>query len=269
VRDAHREEAVNEADLVRDTSDWHLPLKHEALYSAQFMKGGRTFIDIGAHVGTWALRLATVFERVICFEPDPRAYEALRKNVELAGLDNVEVVPKAVSDRTGKATINLYPNPCTNSMLTADQSGRHAEQDGAVPTEVETVSLDDYCAEHEVHDVDMVKIDAEGAELLIVPGAIDTFWANRPDFWIEMHGLFWARLRKLLSFERCDVIDGGRAGLSLAQHREAWPAFSDRNEFRVYPHGTAPTLADYEELRRLHGLQCVAPTSGFLSVEGV
>jgi FkbM family methyltransferase len=260
---------MNDSDLDKSTPDWHLPLKHEQLYSDQFMADGRTFLDVGAHVGSWTLRLAPVFERVICFEPDPRAYNALRKNVERAGLTNVTIVPKAASDRTGKATINMYANPCTNSMLSADQSGRHAETSEAV--EVETVSLDDYCAEHEIHDVDFVKMDAEGAELLIVPGAIDTFWANRPDMWIEMHGLFWRRLRKMLSFEYCDVIDGGRAGLALARHRESWPAFT-APDFRVYRHGTEPTLEDYEELRRAHGLNeqdCKPPTTGFRSVEGV
>jgi FkbM family methyltransferase len=258
---------MNDSDLDKSTPDWHLPLKHEALYTAQFMQGGRTFIDIGAHVGTWTLRLAPAFERVICFEPDPRAYNALRKNVERAGLTNVTIVPKAASDRTGKATINMYANPCTNSMLSSDQSGRHAEAFEAV--EVETVSLDDYCAEHEIHDVDFVKMDAEGAELVIVPGAIDTFWANRPDMWIELHGLFWRRLRKLLSFEYLDVIDGGRAGLNLARHREEWPAFK-LPDHRVYAHGSEPTPEDLEELRRQHGVaEWRQPRTGFLSVEGV
>lgn len=262
---------MNESDLCKDTPDWMLPLKHELLYSNQFLKGGRTFLDVGAHVGCWTLRLAPVFERVVAFEPDPRASDALRKNVELAGLDNVEVIDKAVSDRTGTAKINLYPNPSTNSMLSADQSGRHAEQSGVTVVEVETVSLDDFCDERGIFDVDFIKMDCEGAELLVVPGALKMLRYQRPDLFIEMHGLFWSRLRALLSFEKCDVIDGGRAGLSLVKHRDSWPDFT-APDFRVYPAGTEPSLQDYEELRRQHGLSeqdCRAPTSGFLSVEGV
>jgi FkbM family methyltransferase len=256
-------------NLDQSTPDWKLPLFHELYYSSQFMQGGRTFLDIGAHVGTWTLRLAPLFERVFAFEPDPRGYEALRKNVKLAGLKNVEVIPKAVSDKTGKLTLNLYGNPCTNSMLSPNESQRHGE--AIIRTlEVDTIALDDFVAERGITDVDMVKCDAEGAEMLIVEGGLKMFHDQQPDLFLEMHGLFWRRLREQLSFMELDVIDGGRAGLSLVRHRDDWPAFK-LPDYRVYPHPTEPTIADYEELRRSHGLRpedCKAPTTGFLSVEG-
>ncbi len=261
---------MNEDLLDRRNPDWNLPLQHEVYWSSQFMQGGRTFIDIGAHVGTWTLRLAPLFDRVFAFEPDPRGHEALQKNIELAGLKNVEVIPKAVSDVTGSLTLNLYYNPCTNSMFGPEDSLRHAEEiieRLAVPS----VSLDDFVRERGITDVDLVKCDAEMAEMHIVRGGLETFRSQRPDFFIEMHGLFWKRLRSLLDFEQCDVIDGGgKGGLALVKHRDEWP-ISKALGFAVYPYPNAPTIAEYEDLRRQHGLDpvyCKAPMTGFLSEDG-
>ena len=260
---------MNPSDLSTLTPDWNLPLKHEAIYSAQFMKGGRTFLDIGAHVGTWTLRLAPLFERVFCFEPDARACAALRANIETAGLTNVEVVQLAVTDRVGTAVINLYPNPSGNSLLTPEQSNRKPDTDPMLrPEEVATTTIDAFCKERSITDVDLIKMDIEGAEITAVPGAVETFRVQRPDFFLELHGLFHERLRRVLSFEECDVIDGGRAGLSLVRHRAEWPAFT-APDFRVYPHGVVPTLEDLEDLRREHGIIWEAPRTGFLSVEGL
>lgn len=253
--------------LVQDTLDWFLPFKHEKTHTAAFLQGGRTFIDIGAHVGTWTLRLAPLFERVFAFEPDPRGYEALRRNIALAGLKNVEVIPKAVSDKTGRARLTIYPNPCSNTMLPAE-TNRVDVPDGEI--EVETTSVDEFVRERGITDLDFIKVDAEGAEMAIVPGALETFRTQRPDFYIELHGLFYKRIRAMLDFYECDVIDGGRTGLVLARHRDQWPEFQ-MPDFRVYPHGTTPTVQDVEELRRQHGISEAdykQPTSGFLSEDG-
>lgn len=260
-------EGTTEMHLVQDTLDWFLPFKHEQKLTAAFLQGGRTFIDIGAHVGTWTLRLAPLFERVYCFEPDPRGYEALKRNVSLAGLKHVEVIPKAVTDKTGRAHLTIFPNPCTNTMLPAE-TGRVDAPDGVI--EVETTSVDEFVRERGITDLDFIKVDAEGAEMSIIPGAVETFRTQRPDFYIELHGLFYKRLRAVLDFCECDVIDAGRSGLVLARHREEWPEFQ-MPDFRVYPHGTTPTVPELEELRRQHGLsptEYTQPTSGFLSEDG-
>lgn len=256
---------MNEPNLVRETPDWDLPIKHELYWSSQFLQPGRTFIDIGAHVGTWTLRLAPLFERVFAFEPDPRGYEALRKNIDAAGLKNVEVIGKAVSDTTGTAKLTLTPNPCTNTMLWTESERTDERFDDV---EVPTVALDDFVEERGITDIDLIKVDAEGAEMLIVAGARETILTQRPDLFIEMHGLFHKRLRRLLDPIQMDMIDGGRAGMSLMRHRHSgWPGLPEPH-FKVYPHGTSPTLEQLEELRRFHGIPWTAPRTGWLSEDG-
>lgn len=253
-----------EMQLNRGTLDWFLPLKHEAPYWRQFVGGGRTFIDIGAHVGTWTLNLAPYFQRVFAFEPDPRGWQVLKANLELNGITNVEIVPKAVSNVSGKVRLNLFPNPCTNTMMDPVACGRTDVPIGV--HEVDTISIDEFTASRGITDLDFIKVDAEAAEMLIIEGAVNTFRAQLPDCFIEMHGLFYDRLRALLPFMHFDVLDGGRAGLSLLRHRDRWPGFSSE-DFRVFPHGQSPSIEDMRELRRKHGIAW-DPPGGFLSLGG-
>lgn len=249
--------------LDHSTPDWNLPVKHEAFYWTQFMKGGRTFIDIGAHVGTWTLNLARRYERVFAFEPDPRGWQALQRNLSALGITNVEVIPKAVSNVAGSVKLNLFHNPCTNTTMDPKKCQRPDEPIGSL--EVETVTIDDFVRERGITDVDFLKCDAEAAEMLIVEGALQTLREQKPDFFIEMHGLFYDRLRKLLAPIECDVLDGGRHGLSLLRHRDRWPGFASE-DYRVFPHGTSPTRDDMIALRKRHGIEWTEPL-GFLAVE--
>lgn len=256
---------MDKTQLDQSALDWFLPVKHEAFYWSQFVKGGRTFIDIGAHVGTWTLNLAKHFDRVFAFEPDPRGWTALKRNLEINGIKNVEVIPKAMSNARGKVSLNVFPNPSTNTMMNLADCGRTDLPIDKIVVDCE--SLDEFIEERGITDLDFIKVDAEAAEMLIVQGGLKTFRTQRPDFFIEMHGLFYNRLRALLNFEECDVLDGGRAGLSLLRHRENWPTFV-LPDFRVFPHGTTPTVEDQRELRRQHGIVW-DPPPGFLSEEGV
>jgi FkbM family methyltransferase len=254
---------MNESELDKGTLDWFLPLKHEAPYWRQFMAEGRTFIDVGAHVGTWTLNLAKHFKRVFAFEPDPRGWQTLKKNLAINGITNVEVIPKAVSNVNGKTQLNLFLNPCTNTMMDPAACGRSDAPIGAL--EVETITIDEFVKSHQIADLDFIKIDAEAAEMLIVEGALQTFRDQSPDFFVEMHGLFYERLRRKLGFLQCDVLDGGRSGLSLLRHREKWPGFATE-DYRVFPHGQSPTANDMRDLRLKHGIPW-EPPPGFLSVD--
>ena len=73
---------------------------------------GMTFIDIGAHVGLFAVPAAMAVGRdgrVIAFEPDPDNRRLLTRNVARHGLENVTIVDAAVADRQGEITLKRSP----------------------------------------------------------------------------------------------------------------------------------------------------------------
>jgi len=56
-----------------------------------------TILDLGSHIGTFAILVALKVKRVICFEPSPENFELLKTNTER--FSNVELHNKAVTDK--------------------------------------------------------------------------------------------------------------------------------------------------------------------------
>lgn len=153
----------------------------------EYIRRGDTFVDVGAHVGYYTLIAAKVVGdegRVFAFEPDPTNFSILERNVRLNGFANVTIERKAVSDSSGER--NLY--------LSTKNSGDHRlcqtdEKRAAVG--VETVALDEYFR-GKARRVDFVKVDTQGAELLVLAGMRTTLHMNPRarlllEFW--PHGL--------------------------------------------------------------------------------
>jgi FkbM family methyltransferase len=122
----------------------------------RFVDGG-TFVDIGAWVGPTALWAAPLASRVIAVEADPTALAMLAKNVD--GLTNVDIVAVAIADYDGTTTIGVG----------GDSMSRTGEGDHAV----QCMTLPTLWAKHAITDVDLIKIDVEGAEAQFFPGVVD------------------------------------------------------------------------------------------------
>lgn len=230
-------------NLAETTNDWWLPNQHEKVWWEKFQNKGRTFLDIGAHVGTWTLNIGRNFDRVFCFEPDVRAASTLAENLHRAGMDYVKIVQCVVGDKPGMVNLSLYTNPCTNTLFPVETGRGYGAGDNVTAVQaVEMVTIDEFCKEHGIDDVDLIKVDTEGAECKVIFGGLETWRKCRPDFFVELHGPFHRECRKLLDFEECDLIDTGAWGFSMIRHRATWDM--GEHAFTRYPHGVDATDED-------------------------
>lgn len=124
-------------------------------------------LDIGAHVGYYTLLAARQVGpegKVYAFEPEPKNHALLLKNIEQNGYENVVVTRSAVSDRIGDTT--LY--------LSALDNGRHSVYQQDYPQQgtesVDTLTIDAFLESEGWPNVDLVKIDVEGAEIPVLSG---------------------------------------------------------------------------------------------------
>ena len=65
-------------------------------------------IDVGVYRGVYTYKLSSLFEKVICFEPNPLLYKYLKKYLTKI-LDNIEIYNYALSDKTGSTFLKV-PN---------------------------------------------------------------------------------------------------------------------------------------------------------------
>ena len=138
--------------------------------SRAIIRKGDTIVDVGANLGLWvmgAARKAGFEGSVHAFEPVPENLVQLVANLTMNGfdLDQVKCQQLSLSDRSGRATFYAATNGNSGMGALASREGVNR------PIETTLVTLDSYCEQHSIRHVDFVKIDVEGAELLVLRGA--------------------------------------------------------------------------------------------------
>jgi len=163
---------------------------------AEVLTPGNTMWDIGAHAGFFSLVGANCVRRgglVHAFEPQPENFARLSATVAANGLhDVIRVHRQAVSARS--ADVQLYGHPST-SMWSLEERG------DAPALSVPAVTLDDLAASDCYGLPNLVKIDAEGAELDILRGGARLI-EHGTTFLIELHGTEAADVTALLPHYR-------------------------------------------------------------------
>lgn len=151
-------------------------LAKQKLFSS-LLKSGETVYDIGANVGVYTLIAAAragTDGRVHAFEPLPENIRYLRRHLDLNAVKNVTVHECAVSDRTGTACFSVHGSRMQGALVPEGQ------------LEVETITLDE-CG-RKFSQPSALKIDVEGAEMLVLRGGAETIARARPVILLATHG---------------------------------------------------------------------------------
>ncbi|MFC2002727.1 FkbM family methyltransferase, partial [Chloroflexota bacterium] len=139
----------------------------------QVVKEGDTVVDLGANVGYYTLlasRIVGERGKVCTFEPDPKTYDLLLKNIELNKYSNIDPVPKAVTNKVGTAKFFLSHEPGANTLHQHKGSGRFIE--------VETETLDHFF-QNRGEIINFIKMDIEGGEMDALSGMDRLISQNR------------------------------------------------------------------------------------------
>ncbi len=151
---------------------------HKSTYSRPGFEidSGDTVVDIGGNIGVFALWAAPQAKRVISVEPMAMA-DCLQASIHLNGLQNVEVVRSAVSDKNGTMELMVYPGFNAVSHSTAFTPSRwgqffikllwRKQQADPEPMECTCHTLQQILEERVVEKVDLLKIDCEGGEYAV------------------------------------------------------------------------------------------------------
>jgi FkbM family methyltransferase len=150
-------------------------------------------LDVGANVGAWAVPLARRLGaggRVYAFEPVPANRDRLERAVAQNALSNVTVSPFALGD--AEATVDMW----LRTSVTGASSGTAAlVPTGAGHVTVTMRPMDAWVAQAALDRLDFMKLDVEGAELLVLAGAEQTVARFRPlilaefdEYWMSTRG---------------------------------------------------------------------------------
>lgn len=141
----------------------------------------RRVLDVGAHVGSFALWLCerAPGAQVISVEPEPRNFADLAANIERNGLgDRVEAVNAALGSEPGTVMLHVPMN--------RESGSAHASGGDSVQALV--VSLPELIERFD-GPLDLLKLDCEGAEWAVLDALDAETWTKIPRLVMECHTL--------------------------------------------------------------------------------
>ena len=161
-------------------------------------------LDLGANNGLFIEKiLRNGAEKVYGFEPSPNALSNLMHRY--GNNDKVTIVNKAVSNNSGKLTFHYHPENSTISAFDKNHITPHLPEHEIIACEVETIRLDEYCDSQNINEIDLIKIDVEGAEYSILNSLNKEFYSKVKNLLIEIHENTDDRVKNLISYLRsCD-----------------------------------------------------------------
>lgn len=144
-------------------------------------KEGQTFIDIGANFGLYSVFVSKKFYNcdIHSFEPLPETFEILKKNIKHNKAANIKINNKGLSYEKGE----LY---FTNDKYAGNHIVMNPKSTQNL-TKVDVEILDKYVENNGIKQIDFIKCDVEGAELLVLRGAKETIEKYHPIILIEIY----------------------------------------------------------------------------------
>lgn len=141
-----------------------------------FNNKNTTFIDIGANCGIATIILAkqNPMSIIYSFEPDKTVFELLQQNIKLNNLTNVKTFNKAVSKEGVKyLDLCLHPNYSGGNTTYSNTHLLQTHFNGNIHSyRVECISLDKIIEDNNITEIELLKIDCEGAEYDILYNSV-------------------------------------------------------------------------------------------------
>jgi FkbM family methyltransferase len=168
---------------------------YDAIAQALPESGGIVW-DVGSHIGFHTLGFCTLVGsngRVIGFEPNPSNRERLHQNIarnpDLA--TRIEILPCCLADEDGNSLFALSHDidsgASSMSFLAATDAAVDPATSASWDRQVIPVRTADALVRDGLPRPDVIKIDVEGAELLVLRGATKTIESEGPTVIVETH----------------------------------------------------------------------------------
>lgn len=166
---------------------WHSLGDYESSLQKYLKIEEGTFLDIGAHVGRLSIQVAKLSPKikVVSVEAESSNFKVLLRNIKNNRVKNILPLNLACSNKDGVIEFFVLGEASGgNSIL---RNGRNASK----KVEVISKKVDSIVKEMNLSEINLIKIDVEGAESLVLEGARKTISKFKPkivfEAWTEKH----------------------------------------------------------------------------------
>lgn len=143
--------------------------QYELLFLLRILEPGMIFFDIGASAGLFAIGAAKKIggHGIFAFEPCASKRKLLSRNVLLNRVPGIHLESTALGDSVGES-VPQFPTQRSDSLNTsAGVADSRSKTIGQAPMKM----MDAFLAERPILRVDVMRLDMQGAELIVLRGA--------------------------------------------------------------------------------------------------
>tara|TARA_Y200000002_G_scaffold381443_1_gene395497 strand:+ start:1080 stop:1865 length:786 start_codon:yes stop_codon:yes gene_type:complete len=138
-------------------------------------------IDIGANTGNYSsLILENTNSKVISFEPLPFVFKKMKKNLSKYS-HRCLFINKGVGATDGNLDIFFNKNSSSFASFSKDANKVNYVSNKS-KLNIQVVTIDGFCRENNIKEIDLLKIDAEGFEKEVIHGALQTIKKIKPKY---------------------------------------------------------------------------------------
>ena len=178
-----------------------IPTSNGERWLLTLMDDSPVVIDVGFHDGATTAEILSrrPNARVLAFDPSRFARE--KYEARFRSDSRVSFAPVALSKAPGEVEFYDYENMCNSLAARKDDLS-------ATPTiyNVAVTTLDDYCDEHDVANINLMKIDAEGYDLDVLEGGRRLLERQGVDIFMFEFASGWAATKRYL-WEAVEYLD--------------------------------------------------------------
>jgi len=156
----HLKEKIEEQSVINRGFDYQTQQRDYAiLLNKKFKDRSRFAIEIGGHVGLWAVDICNNFDVVEIFEPVEEFRKCLVQNLKDRNIENYRLIPFALGSKEYQTHMDIDPTSTGDTHINENSK-----------TVVDVKKLDSFNYKH----IDFIKIDTEGYEYEVLKGAEQT-----------------------------------------------------------------------------------------------
>ena len=159
--------------------------KRDKLLVDKFLNDGDVFFDVGANIGHFSFYFKRKYKNLKCFmfEPHPVLSKCIQETVQFGNIKDISLNEVALSNETNE--LEFFEDTFNDGghSLISDQVSKRSKSHSF---KVQAETLDNYFSKLNVDSIDMMKIDVQGAEFMLLEGAVETLNKYKPKIFVEV-----------------------------------------------------------------------------------
>ena len=148
--------------------------------------------DIGSNIGTYTTWIAKWSMdkggKVYCFEPQREIFQILCGNMAINNIDNVYAHWMGLGKEEkyiDLPAVDYHAPESSFGAFSLDGVDRHRYNNLQKMQRVKISTLDKFVEEWNIEKIDFIKIDAEGLDIDVIEGGLNTINKFKPDLFVE------------------------------------------------------------------------------------